>query len=235
MRLALASDIHGQWDALNYPKADGLVLAGDLLRSVYGPAQPELEAEHQVVELAQFNEFLGDLKHSVGYKFVVVVGGNHDYAFERREADCRKALTHAVVLQDEAAEIDGLKFYGSPWTPWFFAWAFNFPRPVENPARARAHARRCWEKIPADTDVLVTHGPPYGIRDEVERGPVGCKYLTERLPALKKLKLHVFGHIHPGAGEEVRKIAGRGVQFVNAAILNDAYTITNEIQVVEVA
>lgn len=235
MRLALASDVHGQWAALNYPPADALVLPGDLLRSVYGPAQPELEAEHQLEELVQFNSFMGGLKDTVGYKEIVVVGGNHDYVFERREAACRKVLTHAIMLQDEAIEIGGLKFYGSPWTPWFFAWAFNFPRPVENPARARAHARECWGKIPADTDVLITHGPPYRIRDEVERGPAGCKYLAERLPALKKLKLHVFGHIHPGAGEEVRKIAGRSVRFVNAAILNDAYTITNEIQVVEVA
>jgi Icc-related predicted phosphoesterase len=235
MRLALASDVHGQWKALSYPEADVLVLPGDLLRSVYGPAQPELEAEHQVVELVAFNSFLGQLKETRGYKQVVVVAGNHDYAFERREAACRAALTHAILLQNEATEIGGLKFYGSPWTPWFFAWAFNFPRPVENPAKARAHARSCWEKIPADTEVLITHGPPYGIRDEVERGSVGCKYLAERLPALKKLKLHAFGHIHPGAGEEVRKIAGRSVRFVNAAILNDAYTIANEIQVVEVA
>ena len=28
-------------------------------------------------------------------------------------------------------EIDGLKIYGSPWTPYFYNWAFNAHRKIE--------------------------------------------------------------------------------------------------------
>ncbi|MCK4490026.1 MAG: hypothetical protein KAU23_07180 [Anaerolineales bacterium] len=51
--------------------------------------------------------------------------------------------------------IDGTKFYGSPWQPWFYDWAFNLQRGPE--------IRSKWELIPEGIDILITHGPPYGI------------------------------------------------------------------------
>jgi hypothetical protein len=37
-----------------------------------------------------------------------------------------------------------------------------------------------WDKIPADTDVLITHGPPYGILDlTYDDEKVGCEELMK--------------------------------------------------------
>lgn len=94
-------------------------------------------------------------------------------------------------------ELEGLKFWGSPWTPVFFNWAFNLER-------GDALAER-WARIPEDTDVLITHGPPAGIRDKID-SPTGiirpgCEALAERVASLT-LKLHIFGHIHEDHGRE---------------------------------
>ncbi len=58
--------------------------------------------------------------------------------------------------------IEGLKFYGSPWQPTFHNWAFNLDRGEE--------IKKVWDKIPNDTDVLITHGPPFGILDKTVEG-----------------------------------------------------------------
>jgi hypothetical protein len=65
-----------------------------------------------------------------------------------------------IYLCDESTIIDGVKFYGSPVQPEFCNWAFN--------RRRGAELKKYWDKIPKDTDVLITHGPPAGILDETE-------------------------------------------------------------------
>src|SRR6185369_13852794 len=102
-----------------------------------------------------FDAWLGTLPH----REKVVIAGNHDFLFEQRPAEARALITNAVYLEDEAYEAGGLKIWGSPWQPWFFDWAFNL-------RRGEALARK-WALIPPGTDLLVTHGPPMGIGDEV--------------------------------------------------------------------
>jgi Icc-related predicted phosphoesterase len=117
-------------------------------------------------------------------------------------------------------EIDGIKFWGSPVTPRFFDWAFN------RDADIQYH----WNMIPYDTNVLITHGPPYGILDLTirEGKPVGCHYLRRRLFDLKDLKVHSFGHIHEGFGQQVGDGEDfEGVHFVNASYLDHRYRAVN--------
>ena len=203
--------MHGLWPAINYPEADILVIAGDIL-DFYG------NIEQQEEEAETLSRFLQTLLAAQTYKHIVVVAGNHDFFFERQEEKARKLLDHPGIhyLCDEAKTIEGLKFYGSPWTPWFGGWAFNFPAPDPGRGvyRARAHARKCWEAIPDDTEILVTHGPAYGMLDITAGGQaVGCPHLKDRVKELKELKLHVFGHIHASNG--TKKIDG--VHYINAA------------------
>lgn len=55
-----------------------------------------------------------------------------------------------------------------------------------------------WEKIPANTDILITHGPPKGHGDTSDQGvSCGCEELLARIKVLKPA-LHIFGHIHEG-------------------------------------
>lgn len=55
---------------------------------------------------------------------------------------------------------------------------------------------KLWSMIPENTDILVTHGPPYGILDtNIQNQHTGCPHLLQRVLAIKP-RLHVFGHIH---------------------------------------
>jgi Icc-related predicted phosphoesterase len=77
-----------------------------------------------------------------------------------------------------------------------------------------------WDMIPEDTDILITHGPPFGHLDVVKgrTDHLGCEVLTERLKIVKP-KIHIFGHIHSG-----RHIYERdGILFINASVLNEQY------------
>ncbi len=170
------SDTHGMHRSIPIPEGDILVHAGDIT----GCGSME--------ELEDFNAFLGELPH----RHKVVIAGNHDFCFEREAERSRAVLTNAVYLQDEAATVGGIRFYGSPWQPWFLDWAFNLQRGPELRAK--------WDLIPDDTQVLVTHGPPHGYGDEVVGGErVGCQDLLQAIERVRP-RVHICGHIHEGAG-----------------------------------
>jgi Predicted phosphoesterases, related to the Icc protein len=58
---------------------------------------------------------------------------------------------------------------------------------------------RKWNKIPDDTDILVTHTPPVGHGDLCCTGVrAGCVELLTTVQQRIKPKYHVFGHIHEG-------------------------------------
>ncbi|WP_224361015.1 metallophosphatase domain-containing protein [Hyalangium versicolor] len=175
LTLVAMADTHGYHDDLTVPEGDILIHAGDLTRG------------GSLEEMAEVNAFLARLPH----RHKIVVAGNHDWCFQETPAEARAVLTAATYLEDEAVIIEGLKFYGSPWQPWFLDWAFNLPRGPEL-------ARR-WAKIPQDTDILITHGPPLGFGDRVAGERVGCEDLLTRVQQVRP-KLHLFGHIHEDGG-----------------------------------
>ena len=200
LTIVCVSDTHGRHDRVPVPDGDVLVHAGDL--TLHGSLD----------DVERFDDWLSTLPH----RHKVVVCGNHDWCFQRTPAEARRRLRHAVYLEDEAVVIEGLRFYGSPWQPWFLDWAFNLPRGPELAAK--------WALIPDDTDVLVTHGPPAGILDLTKRGDrPGCADLLDRVRAVRP-KLHVFGHIHEAA--EVERVGE--TLFVNAS----AYTAKSRAVVV---
>lgn len=195
MRIVAISDTHGLHEGLQIPDGDLLIHAGDCTM------RGDLD------ELDTLDAFLAALPH----RDKVLVAGNHDWCFQREPDAARARIKHAHYLEDEAIEIGGLRLYGSPWQPWFLDWAFNLPRGA--PLRER------WARIPARTDVLVTHGPPLGHGDRVRDGSrVGCEDLMEAVRRVRPL-LHVFGHIHEDAG---RWVEG-ATTLVNASICSLAY------------
>ncbi len=127
-------------------------------------------------------------------------------------------------LQDEGIEIDGVKFWGTPWQPEFCNWAFNLPRGKQ--------IREKWDLIPDDTDVLITHGPPYSILDSINDGcpPLGCQDLLETVVERVNPRVHVFGHIHGGHGEEDRQ----GTKYINASLLDESYGVTHTLTEIEI-
>lgn len=191
MRIVFISDTHGLHARVAIPEGDVLVHAGDLT------------GHGTVDEIRALDGFLAGLPH----RHKIIIAGNHDWAFEREPDEARRAVRHAIYLQDEAVEIDGLRFYGSPWQPWFLDWAFNLPRGEA--------LREVWSRIPDDTDVLVTHGPPLQILDRCYDGRhVGCEALREAVLERVRPRVHVFGHIHEAWG----RFDSTHTTFINASI-----------------
>jgi Icc-related predicted phosphoesterase len=199
MRIVLISDTHGLHTELQVPDGDILIHAGDICMTGGIP------------EVSNFNIWLGTLPH----RHKIIIAGNHDFSFEKEARASRKELTNGRYLQDSFVMCEGLKIYGSPWQPWFYDWAFNLERGAE--------IKKKWDLIPEDVDILVTHGPPFGILDTASDGQsVGCKDLLERV-AMIKPKIHAFGHIHPAYGE----VEKDGIKFANCSVCNADYKAIN--------
>lgn len=200
MRIVCLSDTHFPPDGIQVPDGDVLIVAGDICLRGHD------------YELELFDRFLGQLPH----RHKLLVAGNHDWALVDADGEGIKSLVkNALYLKDSGVDIDGVKFWGSPWQPEFMNWAFNLPRGQQ--------LAEVWALIPGDTDVLITHSPPYGILDQIQSGEhVGCEDLLEALQRVRP-KLHVFGHIHEGYGV----LKKNGTTFINASICDDRYRRVN--------
>jgi Icc-related predicted phosphoesterase len=177
LNLTFISDTHGEEPKL--PGGDILFHTGDLSVNGY---RSEI-----IKQLNYLNEQLTKYKH------VVLIPGNHDFWAERHSGDFRKACKsgNLALLMDEGITILGLKIWGSPAVPFYHDWAFN---------NKPDSIKKIWEKIPEKTDILITHGPPYGILDMNILGiKSGCPLLFDTVKYIKP-KIHAFGHIHEGAG-----------------------------------
>lgn len=204
MRLVCISDTHNAHRTLNLPGGDVLIHAGDAT------------GQGLSLELERFLAWFAAQPH----QHKILVAGNHDWLFQRHPdmaAQLLAAHPGITYLQDAGVEIEGVKFWGSPWQPWFCDWAFNLPR--KGPA-----LREVWNKIPLDTEVLITHGPPRGVLDQVHGGShLGCEELKIRL-AVVRPRIHVFGHIHDSYGVARSKVTS----YVNACNCDEEYRTTHQ-------
>ena len=165
MKIVAIADTHLRTHVIDLPKADVLVIAGDACMS------------GGVNEVREFNDFLESKRVRNRYGRVLFVAGNHDFFFEKRPVEARKLLTNAHYLFDESTTINGVKFYGTPWQPLFCNWAFNM---------SEKKLEELYSLIPENTDVLITHCPPYGTLDETPLGNhVGSYALEERVKKVK--------------------------------------------------
>lgn len=157
------------------------------------------------------------------HKHKLIIAGNHEVkwqspTFRNQLLSQYKTLTY---LHETGVEINGVKFWGSPYQPEFCNWAFNVPRGE----RLAAH----WAKIPEDTDVLITHGPPYGFGDTNKQDfRFGDDDLLTRVLQIKP-DIHCYGHAHHGYGQYFFE----GIHFINAASLNEDYHVQNPPVVVD--
>ncbi|KAE8144982.1 hypothetical protein BDV25DRAFT_134184 [Aspergillus avenaceus] len=96
--------------------------------------------------------------------------------------------------------------YASPYTPEFCQWAFAYDRDEDRYSLPRSVSEGVFvplNPVPEgeEVDIMLTHGPPYGILDKVvgSHASVGCEHLFHAVERVKP-RLHVFGHIHEGYG-----------------------------------
>ena len=214
MKLVCISDTHMQLDKVSIPDGDVLLHSGDLTFS--GNIQ---EISKELHELS---------KHRARFKNIVLIAGNHDWLFQRNPELAKQMCEDngLTYLCDSGVTIDGIRFWGSPWQPEFCNWAFNLWRGEQ--------LKEKWDLIPMDTQVLLTHSPPMGILDCVERfngkiceyemEHVGCQDLYNRVMELKDLKVHQFGHLHLNHGT----IKIGDTTFINASTCTEKYKPTNQ-------
>jgi len=210
MKIVFISDTHGKHKQLkNLPYGDMIIHSGDF--TTIG----------EEYEIRNFFKWYGNLNQ---YKYKIIIAGNHDWLFERnRQLALSYVPDNVTYLEDSGINIEGINFYGSPVQKPFYDWAFN--RPEEKLA---VH----WAAIPNNTDVIITHSPPYGIfdwsvYDKIHTGsPSLYKEIIERI----KPKISVFGHIHSGHG--ITKIDD--TIFINASNLDEKYQYSYEPIVVEI-
>jgi Icc-related predicted phosphoesterase len=197
-------DTHGQHRTLDVPVGDFLIHVGDF--TLFNRSREEVR---------DFNQFLFELPH----RKKVVIPGNHDFKFA--EPKWRKLISAATLLLNEGVEIDGIKIWGSPLTPSNFE-SFG--------ATSEADCGRIFSRIPAQTDLIISHGPPHGVLDIAGSGNrhQGCPHL---LAAIRRVRpaLHVFGHIHQSYGTA----SLNGTVFVNAALAGPGYHLIRQPIVVE--
>jgi predicted phosphohydrolase len=176
LRLVLLSDTHQLHREVDVPDGDIFIHAGDF--TMFS------ESMQAVVD---FNDWLGGLPH----RYKIVVPGNHESFLEADPSD-RFMLDQAIVLINEGTEVEGLRIWGSPVTP-LYGGAFGL-----SSAKDR---KRLYARIPWDIDVLITHGPPFGILDTAPISGLheGCHELLDAVLRVQP-KLHVFGHIHTAYG-----------------------------------
>lgn len=219
------SDLHGHYPILE--GGDLLIVAGDLTKR---DTQEELD---------KFDEWL----YIQPYKKKIFIAGNHDNILVTetpriyRMGNKNGMIERFEYLCDSGTEFEGLKIWGSPWSLTFTG--IN-PKCTAFTGTEKELAEK-WALIPEETDILVTHGPPWGILDEVHRGlftlsdpPVkkyeyaGSKSLALQVGHMKTPpKLWVWGHIHEAYGEDlvVRK---KPCKMVNASHVNERYQPVNK-------
>jgi Icc-related predicted phosphoesterase len=217
LKLCIISDTHTYHRSVKIPECDILIHAGDI--SDQGA-------------LSQVTDFINWFNDQPA-KHKIFICGNHDLSFEDpyKKNKIRQVLAQhpdVIYLQDSGTVVEGINIWGSPWTPWFYDWAFN--------AQRGAGIKRAWDMIPENTDILVIHGPPYGYGDLIygthER--VGCEDLLNRLLVVKP-KLCIFGHIHEGYGMYTLRVPAtepvgieNQITCINASVLDQHYVLCNE-------
>ncbi len=153
-------------------------------------------------EVMDFIEWFGGLP----YKYKIFIAGNHDFCLF--EANIDGLPENCFYLCNSSVTIQGVKFYGAPM---FMEDAMSGDYDTNI------------QKIPSDTNVLISHQPPYSILDYSGNINYGDRNLYE-IVLKTKPKYHLFGHIHAAYGIE----KSEHTTFVNAAILSENYELINE-------
>jgi len=157
---------------------------------------------------------------NIPIKHKIFVAGNHSTAISQRRvtpADFHEA--GITYLENNGTTIEDIKFWGSPYTPKFGEWSFM---------KSRETINRVWENIPKDTDVLIVHGPPKGIRDLSHDKDGTLEFCGDGalMKAVLKLqpKLMLFGHIHDSPGcynQGISHHSNISTLFSNGACVED--------------
>lgn len=158
-------------------------------------------------EATDFLNWLCDLP----YAHKIFICGNHDECLYG--AIIEGLDKNVYCLNNSRVEIEGIKFYG---VPMFLNECIT------------GHQFKNYVNIPHDTNVVLTHEPPYGILDESDKINFGSEDLLQRIKSISPAA-HLFGHVHPHHG--MQKIGP--TIFSNGAVMNDNYTVLQSPNIID--
>ena len=214
IRIVAVSDTHGFHRDVEIPDGDVLVHAGDITMN------------GEVDVMIDFVRWIAELPH----RHKIVVPGNHDRCLDISQTKFDGGVVrlfdlvrdvHYLVDASRMLEVrnEKIKVYGAPWVPNLRGWAFwdrNYDK---------------FDTAPRDIDVLVTHAPPLGIRDDnVMDTHFGSRHVVRYLNRCPLLRTHIFGHVHEEYGMDKRG----EILFANACTCNRSYDPVNPPLVIEI-
>ena len=210
MKIWHISDTHTYHGLLKVPEdIDMVIHSGDATN----PRDPYASEQ----EMLNFISWFGSLP----IRHKVFVAGNHDLCIERNLVTKIDFMKNGIVyLENDYTEVEGLKIWGSPFTPSFGqGWAFN---------KKRSALHDIWKEIPDDVDIVVVHGPPKGILD-LAYHQLNCiefcgdEALRKRMYLLNP-KLCLFGHIHNNddiINAGTMKLSNHDTIYSNGSVVTD--------------
>lgn len=231
MKIVAISDIHG-YIPENIPECDVLCISGDIV---------PLEVQRGIEKSSDWvmNIFYPKLLE-MPCKYVVMTWGNHDFIGNvlYRAGHSGEEQTEMLfgndskchILIDESVEIEGVKFYGTPWIPELSGWAFY---------NTSENLTDMFRQMPEDIDVLLTHCPPkIGTQGVVlqkcwnHMRDFGCIELYNVLCEKKFEKpLYVLsGHIH--SGNHIIEQFGN-IKYINVSIKDENYNVSYKPTILE--
>ena len=146
------------------------------------------------------------------HRHKVFIAGNHDDCLFG--ADISGLPPNCHYLNSNGTTIDGMHFFGVPMF-------------VEDDISG--NYQQMIESIPSDTDVMISHQPPFGIMDKSGRLHFGNRTLLGIDEAICP-KAHLFGHIHAANGLYTK---GSTI-FSNAALVDEDYKLNNNPHIIEI-
>ena len=206
------SDTHGQHELL-----DGKIPSNIDVMIHSGDATNHRSGLWNFPEMRKFLDWYG----AIDIPNKIYVAGNHDVSVYNKQI-VKKDFEDAgiIYLEMDSVIIDGVKFYGIPYTPTYGDWVFMV---------RRDKISNLYDQIQSDSDVLISHGPPKGVLDlsynmDNKMEFCGCKALKKYINSGENsIKYNLFGHIH-SVGDVVNtglRIID-GVTYSNASVLTDS-------------
>ena len=199
-RIVCISDMHSRFCELTIPAGDILICAGDLTHGGY------------FKELVAFNNWISTLPH----KHKIVIAGNHDRGLDPiakqsphfqpqdesemnlSSQDYKNILSNCTYLEFSDINLFGWKIYGLP-TSLRKTYGSGKSAAFQVAMGSQEHIQII-KSIPSDVDILVSHGPPYGVGDYEKGNHVGDSLLRKEVEEWLKPRYHIFGHVHASYG-----------------------------------
>lgn len=205
MKILVLSDTHGKHKQVKNidPDTDMVIHCGDATNH-YIP-------HRNYYEWIRFIKWFTELP----IKYKVYIPGNHDAYLYHHLNDAKDNLPeNTFIIDRQFLTIEDITIYGDAYTLPFNNWFFM---------NDEIQLSRIYNMISdQEVDIVVTHGPPYGIRDLNDKGQhSGSKSLSEYVIKTKP-KYHLFGHLHNvGSGIKNNGISViDDVTYINASFVD---------------